>query len=412
MIMQEAKYVEDVIRQIKDDLGSRGLINEHDRLGHFEAKVPLDTLLALAKPNSKVKIFGLQFKRPQGSRGKTYWTLTHPIHQFQQLSESWGNLIFYALPFYFSPTDSLHALEKTYFVKATGMASKHLSFISGKSNLPLKFLENLRGSVIFHPDTFSKNLHSVIAKHGLDAVLNAINDYFKAKENNDLLDEAQHDLIDMGFSPDFFNYTKRISDVVEYLGAYDMTLNKLKITDWSKYPNNLELTLSVRLIAQPAVAGTLVCQSNLIFRKLKFVFKTVEPTPGASWLKYVDHESLPWPRSDWKTFIDGIENCQTGVVLDDNVKDSLNKHFSILFPRDVEGLLIWCDFVEKIYYAIETWRILTGDQESLSNVTDPLSADIPPELLSWVEKEARRRGVRMTDIVKEALEKMQKDRGN
>ena len=66
--MDEAKYCEDIVPKLKAALVGLGWTNEHDRLGHFESKVPIDVLFGLAKGASDVRVFGMQFKALMNSR--------------------------------------------------------------------------------------------------------------------------------------------------------------------------------------------------------------------------------------------------------------------------------------------------------------------------------------------------------
>src|SRR5271165_796380 len=136
MRLQEAKYAEDILAAIKQDLAARGFINEHDRLGHFESVVPLDTLLALARPANHVKIFALQFKSPHETVNGLRWRLTHPEAQFHKFVGGWYQLIWYCLPHYLSTLQSAEPLSHTLFATAKGMASTELGVLRGEVKLP------------------------------------------------------------------------------------------------------------------------------------------------------------------------------------------------------------------------------------------------------------------------------------
>ena len=134
--MQESKYVEDVVSLIKQNLKHRGFQNEHDRLGHFESVVPLDTIFALASPNNRIKIFALQFKAPRFSNTRVSWRLTHPLKQFLSLVENWHHFIWYCLPTYESPEQSDCALKHIRLVNAEGMASEERKILSSQKPVP------------------------------------------------------------------------------------------------------------------------------------------------------------------------------------------------------------------------------------------------------------------------------------
>lgn len=141
--MQEARYCEDIIAQIKADLSRRGYVNEHDRLGHFEAKVPLDILLALAKRNTDAKFFGIQIKAPSNRRLGTSWNLTATPQQYQAIVKRWPSFIIYGLPWYDAPAQAPEALNSTCFVLPKNLPSKHVFVLDSDAPMPDDFVLDL-----------------------------------------------------------------------------------------------------------------------------------------------------------------------------------------------------------------------------------------------------------------------------
>jgi hypothetical protein len=129
-------------------------VNEHDRLGHFESVVPLDTLFAIARPQNHVKIFALQFKAPHQRASKLRWRLTHPEAQFLKLAGGWYRLIWYCLPHYLTTLESSEPLRHTLFVTPKDMAVHERAILRGVELLPIRWIERLRAFLLFydHPD--------------------------------------------------------------------------------------------------------------------------------------------------------------------------------------------------------------------------------------------------------------------
>jgi len=229
-------------------------------------------------------------------------------------------------------------------------------------------------------------------------------------------------LAGLGFNPEYLDYYHEsfagqigryrfeLRPFVFRLGEFmDRILPRKTIPDLATADVKLLTSLSVAVTGDLAGAE-LACESSLTLHGLDYPrIREVKKLPLA---KEITKTDQPSPGLRWEDFLDGVESCGIGLRLDTQVRDDLRRSFATLFDGDDDALLIWCDFTEKLCYTIEARRVMAGGREversgALGTVQDPLTAGVGAETRRWVFEEARRRGIRMSDVVEEALQRMQ-----
>jgi hypothetical protein len=172
---------------------------------------------------------------------------------------------------------------------------------------------------------------------------------------------------------------------------------------------NVKLATSLQVsVTSELPVSQLACESHLKMRNIEYwpIRNSKELPLNPSILKYKEL----WPSLAWSEYFNAVESCQIGLPLNDQIRNDLQISFADLFEGTQNGLLVWCDFTEKLCYTIEVRRVSAGTERSagglLGMAQDPLTAGVRSEIRQWVFEESRRRGVRMTDVVEEALERM------
>jgi hypothetical protein len=178
--MQEAKYCEDIVPQIKASLESLGYTNEHDRLGHFEAVVPADTFFGLARNQEDMRFFALQFKAPKRTPAGPTWNLTHTPGQFETVRSAWSSLIFYSLPWYMDPLLSPAALDHTLFLDSSQLPPEAVEIVLGLRPFPREYFGSLCAATYSQSEA-DPGLSAAIADKGIEPIVTAIHEYSCAR---------------------------------------------------------------------------------------------------------------------------------------------------------------------------------------------------------------------------------------
>ncbi|MGD9496493.1 MAG: hypothetical protein AB7Y46_09290 [Armatimonadota bacterium] len=126
------------IAQFFRELGYRVF---HDTVGQpNEALVPLDRVYSVAKDDSQVLLFGLQFKRPS-SASRPSWriVLNADDDQFERLRRDYSDWIRYALPYFRDVAFHSVALDMVHFVCPTRLCptAKQVKTLSANLLLPV-----------------------------------------------------------------------------------------------------------------------------------------------------------------------------------------------------------------------------------------------------------------------------------
>jgi hypothetical protein len=191
-----------------------------------------------------------------------------------------------------------------------------------------------------------------------------------------------------------YDWTDTVSSAIRTL--HDGVLTARRLGDFGKQGFRIDGLISVNL--RQKHDGSLACRSRLSAGDTSAF--NGKPLPECA--HRIAESVVPWSGLRWPEYFASVEACQAGMQLD-TVKTTLRKEFSSLFPGDEDSLLIWCDFTERLYYVIEARRVTTN-REMLGIVSDPVSSGMSPALRRWVAEEAARRGVRMVDVLEEALD--------
>jgi hypothetical protein len=236
-----------------------------------------------------------------------------------------------------------------------------------------------------------------------------------------VLAKATRILDEFGFDPEYLDY---------YRSSFEAQLSRYRfqwrdfLTRLMKFEEHILPSESIPELAAAGVkltgslsvsvtsnsaGGELMCESRLICRNIDYrPIRDVEELPLT---KDIIESEKPWQGLRWDECFDAVEACQIGSPLGEQIREELRSSLATLFEGDDDALLVWCDFTEKLCYTIEVRRVMSGGGEparrsQLGTAQDPLTAGVSPDARRWVSEAARRRGVRMSDVVEEAIERL------
>lgn len=414
--MQESKYCEDIVPKLKYSLENMGYTNEHDRLGHFESKVPVDVLFGLAKKYSTVKIFGIQFKAPQKIKSGVSWNLAHTPGQYELIMTAWCDFLIYCLPWYLDLADSQNCVDLSAFLLPSVLPKKHVEYVTEikplSKELTARFL-----SFIVTGSTSSEDLVNAFMDNELEEVLDAIihypkyyltysesmhGEWNKEKHLEDISD-AEKRLQDLGVNLHSLVNAKNIFKYCSMNFIRERPIKKLEptyITQWKskmyRDPSSFSSYLgSVRLHKEDDTKR-LTYKSSM---RVKFTCNSSKTTDE------IDRIETKTEFLSWDDIIDLISEGEIGVSLTDIDVDEFKSKYKRLFNLDENDLIVWYDHIEKIYYAIETKRLLIRDGEVLTNLVDPLCVRLDPEIRRKIYKIAKERGVTASELLVDIVRK-------
>ena len=422
--MEEAKYCEDIIPKIKASLQILGYTNEHNRLGHFETKVPADVFFGLGRDASDVKFFGLQFKSPKKKNRGVSWNLTHTSGQYESIMSMWPNLICYCLPWYTDPIDSPKGLELSAFLQPTRLPKNHVDIIRDIAPLPAGFIARLV-SFLYTGKKDADDLTRAISMHGLQRVIDAIdgcNMFFpesaRMRCNLPLIEDkdAYQKLIDQKVQEEKVIAKKSVRELKvlgistqtikepKYPGILELLEGKTHISHWNQPPDKL-LIRELVTVSKKDPDRTLSFTSKLRILGGYYLTESNSFTNMAGEIDRIQGET---EFLNWDKILSMIEKGGIGTSLHEINVDAFKSVFQVLFPSDEDGLMLWYSHIKKIFYAIESRRLTTGERENvIGTVSDPLTAALSLEIRREIYNLAKLRGIPapylLADIVKKYL---------
>jgi hypothetical protein len=398
--MQEAKYCDDIIPKIKASLEALGFTNEHDRLGHFESAVPADTFFGLASQHQNVRLFGLQFKAPNKH---LEWDLTHTRDQFDKIRLFWSDVIYYALPWYTDLQDSDIGLDLCAFLNPRHIPEEPSRIVRSESPIPDEYIARLlcsycddfisnrifnRDNVVGHKKDLSE-IYSVILSHGPDEIIRLCIEAFN-EDNYEIVKS-------IGFRPEY----------ARIIAVHFRESARGYIRDWNgngvKCDNGRHFAdkMIARVLLKVAFKG-----KN---KPLKFNGKVhVEDLRMVYGGPYLNWDGFPGmiPLSNmcefrgttdyltWEKVVSKIKEGEFGVEIGDLDLVRFKDQFGDRFSGEESAIVVWYSHVERIFYALETKRIVKNVHENaLGFMRDPLIAGLTPEMRTKLAKAASKRGI-------------------
>lgn len=436
--MVEAKYIEDILPRIKATLEARGFINEHDRLGHFESKVPLDVFLGLAQHNKNVRVFGIQFKAPKRRANSVSWDLTHTKGQYEKIVRLPDQFIFYCLPWYTDPSFSGDCLSNVAFVFPSALPQRHLNMIENNYPLSAKIIKRICSLILLKKEVNDK-VGDLIWNDGIKnsfgkarEVLNAVHSFtypihscHNIEEFEELISNTKNQgnksyevdrirealpelkrLLALGFPFEYFQ--SFFSDIMSFIFFRDFELGIKEIKRFADFSSFFEKQEHYPLDIQLGSITLSKYYLNDTARKLKFTSRLrCNRGDGIfSWKANVeiDCDKGESQFSSWEELLSKIENGEIGIEVDSLLDEKSNSDLVEVLALDKESILVWYDRVKRVFYAIEAKRLAFRKYEDvLSTLTDPLLSGISPEIRKRIYHLSKEKGLSPATVLAEIL---------
>jgi hypothetical protein len=400
--MDEAKYCEDIVPLIKLSLESAGYTNEHDRLGHFESRIPIDTFFGLATQHKSVRFFGFQFKAPNRH---LRWDLTHTDEQFDKIRLDWPTAIYYALPWYTDLVDSSLGLQLCAFVDPMVLPERPSKIVRSEYPIPDEYIARLLCCCsIFDKfvkekfdDTFLLQIYSKVLEIGPKQFIERI-----------ILDETRN------------IFAQEIEIPENYLRLITIPLRDVPwqyISDWNgkgeKYVKGRRFPQD-RMTARVLLNVRFNGKGNPLTLSGKVQVEKLEICAGP-WLGWTGFPGMtPFSNMldfkdsvlylEWQDVLSRIESGSFGFEITSLDKNEFKEQFSKVFNGDENAVLVWYSHIEKVFYAVETKRIARWNSYGeLGFMNDSLIAGLSPESRTRISKAAIKLGIHPSSLLEKIV---------
>ena len=104
--------------------------------------------------------------------------------------------------------------------------------------------------------------------------------------------------------------------------------------------------------------------------------------------------------TNWEHFVSRIMAGEIGAEIGELHQATFKQAFGSLFGGDEIGLLLWYSHIERVFYALETRRVIArGSETAAGFMGDRLIAGLPPDVRTAIAKAATRLGVRPSELL-------------